>query len=116
MPLVLSVATVQGLQLYFVAPVEILSCVPTDSFAKSLADTLAVTVFPVLLNALITAVAAAPLAPGIVLAACIVAALVMELMATGPVPSIASVIAVFDVSKTLALFDKAAAHPDPDGQ
>jgi hypothetical protein len=115
--LALMAVTVQGLQLYFVAPVAILSKVPTASLAKSAADTVAVTVLPDFARAVIETDAAAPLVPGTVPLACTVAELLMELMIAGPVPSIASVIAAFEVSKEAA--DNSVPEPPqlaPEGQ
>ena len=92
--------TVQGLQLYAVALVAILSCVPTDKSAQSAADTVAVTVFPDLENAVIETDAAEPLAVGTAPVACTVDALTI-LTVLLPVPNSASVRDAFELSKAL---------------
>lgn len=108
--------TEQGLQLYFVAPVEILSCDPTLSFARSAADTVAVTVFPDLESAVMETEAVAPPEPGVMPVVDTVEALVMEEIDIDPVPSIASVMEAFVVSKALDESDRVETQPDPDGQ
>lgn len=112
-------ATVQAVQSYFVCPVATVNWVEL-TIRLAVEATVAVIVFDALPDPfeklVIVIVEGAEPVLGVKLPAGPIAALVMELIATGPVPSNASVMAAFEVSKTLAVSDRAATQPAPEGQ
>jgi hypothetical protein len=104
------VVTVHGAQLYFDAPVLIVTEVPTVIWARSAAETVAVTVLPLLEKEVMEIFTAGTVVPATALVAVVVAALVMDVIIIEPVPSIASVIRVFELSNVFAVAYNWAVH------
>ena len=102
--------TVHGAQSYFDAPVLIVIRVPAVIWTRSAAETVAVTVEPLLAKAEIETFTAGDVPPATALVAVVVAELVMDVMVLEPVPSIASVMRVFELLNVLTVADNCASH------
>ena len=102
--------TVHGVQSNFDAPVLIIIRLPTLIWARSAAETVAVTVLPLLAKGKIETFTAGDIPPATALVAVVVAELVMDVIVLAPVPSIASVMRVFELLNVLAEADNCAVH------